>query len=41
MPKGEAAYPYKVPKNHKTLWALNTHNTGNKRPLLGLPMPDT
>ena len=41
MPKGEAAYPHKVPKIYQTPWALNTHNTGNECPLLVLPMPDT
>jgi len=41
MPKGEAAYSHEVPKNYQTLWALNTHSTGNECPLLGLPMPDT
>ena len=41
MHKGEAAYPHEVPKSHQTLWALNTHKTGNECPLLGLPMPDT
>ena len=39
--KSKPPPPQEVPQNRPTLWALNTHSTGNECPLLGLPMPDT